>query len=216
MLLCGIDEAGRGPVIGPLVMAGVVIEEKDISKLESIGVKDSKLLTINERNSLFDKVKKIVKSYEIVVLSSKDVDDVLNSKDMNLNLLEGKTSAEIVNNLKPDKAILDCPSTNVNAYSNYVKDLLKKDVKLIVEHKADLNYVIVGAASILAKVTRDSEIEKIKKKININFGSGYPSDPRTQEFLKKNWNKYPDIFRKTWASYKNVVKGSYQKKMSEF
>lgn len=216
VLLCGIDEAGRGPVIGPLVMAGVVIDEKNIFKLEDIGVKDSKLLRINERNDLFDKVKKIVKSYEIVILTSKDVDDVLNSKDMNLNLLEGKTSAEIINKLKPDKAILDCPSTNIKAYSNYVKDLLKKDVELVVEHKADLNYVIVGAASILAKVTRDDEIEKIKKKINVNFGSGYPSDSRTQEFLKKNWNKYPYIFRKTWASYKNVVKNSKQKKIGEF
>ncbi len=216
MLLCGIDEAGRGPVIGPLVMAGVVIEEKDISKLESIGVKDSKLLSINERNTLFDKVKKIVKAYKIVVLSSKDVDDVLNSKDMNLNLLEGKTSAEIINKLKPSKAILDCPSTNVKAYKNYVKNLLKNKIELVVEHKADLNYVVVGAASILAKVTRDSEIEKIKKKIKINFGSGYPSDEVTQEFLKKNWNKYPDIFRKTWSSYKTVVKNSKQRKINEF
>lgn len=216
MLLCGIDEAGRGPVIGPLVMCGVLIEEKDISKLETIGVKDSKLLSVNRRKRLFNKIKKIVKNYEIVILKPKDVDDVLNSKDMNLNLLEGKTSAEIMNKLSPKKAILDCPSTNIKAYSNYVKDLLKKDVELVVEHKADINYVVVGAASILAKVTRDNEIEKIKKRIKINFGSGYPSDKVTQEFLKKNWNKYPDIFRKTWSSYKNVVKSSKQKKISEF
>ena len=216
VLICGIDEAGRGPVIGPLVMAGVVVEEKNLSKLKSIGVKDSKLLSVNERKRLFNKIKKIVKSYEIVIINPREVDKTLNSKDMNLNLLEGKTSAEIINKLKPSKAILDCPSTNIGSYTAYVKNLLKKDVKLIVEHKADLNYVVVGAASILAKVTRDSEIEKIKKKIKINFGSGYPSDEITQKFLKENWKKYPDIFRKTWASYKNVVKSSKQRKIGEF
>jgi ribonuclease HII len=215
-LICGVEEAGRGPVIGPLTMCGVVMDEKKVSELESIGVKDSKLLTPTQREDLFEKIKKLVKSYEIVILSSQVVDDTLNSKDMNLNWLEAKTSAEIINKLKPNKAILDCPSTNINAYSDYVKNLLTVKVELIAEHKADLNYVIVGAASILAKVTRDREIEKIKSKIGIDFGSGYPSDPKTKEFLEKNYKKYPEIFRKTWASYKNVVEKKKQMMLGKF
>jgi len=216
VVICGVEEAGRGPVIGPLVMCGVMMDEDKVSELDSIGVKDSKLLTPEQRENLFEKIKKIVRNYEIIILSPQDVDDALNSKNINLNWLEAKTSAEIINKLKPDKAILDCPSTNIKAYSDYVKNLLKIDVKIIAEHKADLNYVIVGAASILAKVTRDREIENIKSKIGVNFGSGYPSDPVTVKFLKENYNKYPKIFRKTWSSYKNVVEKKKQKSLGEF
>jgi ribonuclease HII len=215
-LICGVDEAGRGPVIGPLVMCGVVIEEKDMSKLKVMGVKDSKLLTSEKRKYFFEKIKDIVKNYEIIILSAKDVDDTLNSETMNLNWLEAKNSAQIINKLKPDKAILDCPSTNLLSYSKYVKNLLTFDVELITEHKADLNHIIVGAASILAKVTRDREIEKIKSDISIDFGSGYPSDPRTIKFLRENYDKYPDIFRKTWASYKNAIEKGKQKRLGEF
>ena len=75
--------------------------------------------------------------------------------------------------------------------------------------------MVVSAASIIAKTTRDFEIEKIKEKIGIDFNSGYPSDKKTQEFLKKYHNKFPDIFRKSWASYKNIKKAK-QKSLAEF
>ena len=145
-----------------------------------------------------------------------DVDDALNSVDINLNWLEAITSAKIISKLQPDQAILDCPSTNIQAYSDYVKNLLKTDVKIIAEHKADLNHTIVGAASILAKVTRDRKIETLKQKLNVDFGSGYPSDPKTKKFLAENWQKYPEIFRKTWSSYKKYSEAKNQKNLSEF
>lgn len=214
-IICGVEEAGRGPVIGPLVMAAVTIEEKDEMKLKEIGVKDSKLLTPMQREAIFEKIKGTVKKYEIKILSPQDVDDALNDPEINLNWLEAIHSAKLINKLKPDKAILDCPSTNIEAYNDYVKKLLKVDVELISEHKADVNYLIVGAASILAKVIRDREIEKLKKKYG-DIGSGYPSDPTTKAFLEKNWDKHPEIFRKTWASYKKYVKEKKQKGLSEF
>ena len=214
--ICGIDGAGRGPVIGPLVMCGVKVHKEGDILLKSIGVKDSKLLTPEKRDELFDKIKKIVDSYEILISSAGEVDDALASKDMNLNWLKAKKSSEILNKLKPDKAYLDCPSNNIDAYRNYVKNLLDGKIELIVEHKADLNYPVAAAASILAKVTRDREIEKIKSEVGINFGSGYPSDETTQEFLKKNWQKYPDIFRKSWASYKRAADAKNQKSLGDF
>jgi ribonuclease HII len=82
--------------------------------------------------------------------------------------------------------------------------MITKKIELVVEHKADLNNTIVGAASILAKVTRDGEIEKLKKIAKQDFGSGYPADPKTVEFLKKNYDKF-DFFRTSWATYKNVA-----------
>ena len=189
VIICGVEEAGRGPVIGPMVMCGVLIDEKDSSKLKAIGVKDSKLLTPMQREQLFNKIKEIVKEYEIVIIPASDIDDALESEHLNLNWLEAITSAKIINKLDPDKAILDCPSTNIKAYSDYVNKNLNVDVKIIAEHKADVKYPVVSAASILAKVTRDMEIKKIKDKIGINLVSGYPSDETTQQFLKENWSK---------------------------
>jgi len=215
-LICGIEEAGRGPVVGPMVMCGVVIDESNLEKFKDIGAKDSKLLTKLQREKLFEKIKKTAKAYEIIIISAQEIDEALESDSLNLNWLEAKCTAEIINKLGPNKVILDCPSNNIKAYSSYVKRLLKNNVDIIAEHKADVNYPIVGAASILAKVTRDWEIDKIKKDIKIDFGSGYPSDPKTAEFLKKNWNKYPEIFRKNWYPYRKVVLDQDQKKIGEF
>jgi len=214
-LVCGIDESGRGPVIGPMVMAGITIEESNIPKLKSLGVKDSKLLTKKKREYLFNKIKKTVKSYKIIIVPPKEIDNALESDDLNLNWLEAHKSAEIINKLKPEKAILDCPSNNTKAYKSYVKALLKNKTELIVEHKADINYIESGAASILAKVTRDREMEKIQKKYG-NTGPGYPSNETTQKFLKENWEKHPEIFRKTWASYKKHKQTKHQKTLDSF
>jgi ribonuclease HII len=86
------------------------------------------------------------------------------------------------------------------------------------EHKADKNHSIVSAASILAKVTRDEEIEKIKKKYNIECGSGYPADPLCKKFLKEHGDEYAKlgIVRKTWMTWKNHVTKKSQKKIADF
>ena len=215
MIIAGVEEAGRGPVIGPMVMAICAIPEEEEYKLKQLGVKDSKLLSPRQRDSMFDEIKKLC-VHSIIILQAKDIDSALNNPSTNLNLLEAETSAKLINAIKCDKVTLDCPSTNISAYTNFVKaKIRKKDVQVIAEHKADVNHVIVGAASILAKVTRDREIEKIKKEIKVDFGSGYPSDPNTVAFLKDNWNKY-DIFRKTWATYKKLAEAKSQKGLDEF
>jgi len=214
-LILGIDEAGRGPIIGPLVIAGALIEESNISKLEDLGARDSKLLTPKKREELFEKIKSSIKKYKIIKILPKEIDEALLSESLNLNWLEAHKTAEIINSLNPNKAIIDSPSPNLNAYKNYVCELLKnKNVELIVEHKAE-KYPIVAAASILAKVTRDREIETIKKKYG-NCGPGYTSNQITQKFIKENFEKHPEIFRKTWVTYKKLVSGKKQKKLGEF
>lgn len=210
-----MDEAGRGPMIGPMVMCGVLIDEKKESELVELGVKDSKLLTPAQREAMFARIQEIVDNFEIIILSPKDIDDALNDPNLNLNWLEAETTAKILNKLKPDKSFIDCPSNNVPAYTEYLENILETKTKLVVEHKADMKYPVAAAASILAKVTRDKEIEKLKKKYG-NTGSGYPADPVTKEFLQQNWNKCPEIFRKTWASYKKVVAQKSQKGLGDF
>jgi len=215
-MICGIDEAGRGPVVGPLVMAGIIIDEKDVGKLTDLNVKDSKLLTEEQRNALFPQIQKAVKDNKIITVEPTEIDNAVNDKNLNLNWLEAHKTADIINKLNPKKAIVDCPSTNVEAYTDYLKNLLtNKNIELIVEHKADLNHPQAAAASILAKVTRDREIEEIKKKYG-DCGPGYPSNEVTQKFLRENWEKYPEIFRKSWSSYKKIAEEQFQSSIADF
>ena len=201
-----------------MVMCGILIEEKDEAKLKAIGVKDSKLLTKDERENLYGKILDIVKKYKIVIFSVQEVDDAVNGKGgLNLNWLEATSTAKILNELNPDEAIVDSPSPNLTNYRNYVHEKLdSKKMKLKFEHKADLHYPVVSAASILAKVTRDNEIEKIRKEIRIDFGSGYMSDPRTVDFLKNNYENHSNLFRKSWLPYKDMVNKKFQKNLSDF
>lgn len=216
MIISGIEEAGRGPVIGPMVMAICAMDEEHLFKLKIMGAKDSKLLSHGQREKIFEKLKQECE-YKIIILQPSEIDHALNDPAMNLNKLEAKTSALLINELNPIKVILDCPSNNITAYKNLVRSMIKnKKTIIIAEHKADLNHEIVGAASILAKVTRDREIEKIKKKIGVDFGSGYPSDPKTVAFLAKHWDKYPEIFRKTWTTYRKVADSMKQKGLNDF
>lgn len=217
-LICGIDEAGRGPVIGPLVMCGLLVKEEDEKELVRLKVKDSKLLTRKRREFLFDKIKDISYKSEIIIINPDEIDHAVSKHDgLNLNKLEAKKSAEIINLLNPDKAIIDAPSNNIKSYRQYLLKFIKnKNINLILEHKADLNYPIVSAASILAKVTRDNEIEKIKKEINVDFGSGYMTDPKTIDFLEQYYEKYPDLFRKSWFPYQDMLNKKFQKKLEDF
>ena len=217
MLICGVDEAGRGPVIGPLVMAGILIEEKDEEKLRKIGVKDSKLISKDKREELFKKILGIVKDYKIISLTPDIIDNALASETHNLNKLEAETTTEILNYLKPEKAIIDLPDKNKNRYQDYIRLNLKHDVKLVTEHKADYTYPVVGAASILAKVTRDRYLEFLKEQFGEDFGSGYMSDEKTQKFLEKNWNNtHIHFFRKQWQSWKNMKIDKTQKRLGDF
>lgn len=187
-------------------MCGVVVYEEDIPLLAEIGVKDSKLLTEKKREALFEPIKKIVKAYKLIIIEPQEIDDAVNSASLNLNFLEAIKTALILNELKPDKAIVDCPSNNIPAYKEYLQNLLTVKMDLTLEHNAE-KHLQVAAASILAKVTRDRIIETLKKKYG-DMGSGYPSDPKTKAFLLKNAKKYPEIFRKSWATYKNLSQQS--------
>ncbi len=215
MRICGIEEAGRGPVIGPMVVCGVLVEEEKEIKLKDLGVKDSKQLTPYKREEFFEKIKKIADDFRIIIVPPKEIDAAVFSDESNLNLLTADKFADVMNSLKPDKAYIDCPSNNTERYTQFLRDRMNVEPELVVEHKADVNYVTVSAASILAKVTRDREIERIQRKYKIQVGSGYPSDPFTRQFLKENYNKYP-IFRKSWSSWKNIARKNGQKKLNHF
>ncbi len=219
-LICGIDEAARGPLIGSMFIVGTMFEEKSLQKLKELGVKDSKLLKHSKRIELEKEIKKIAEKIKIIEVKPKEIDEAVESESgLNLNWLEALKQAEIINELKPDRAVIDCPSTNLEAYTAYLKKHIKKDVlsklHLVVEHKADFNFLECASASIIAKCERESYIEKLHRQYG-NLGSGYPSDPRTIEFLNNNWDKHPEIFRKTWETYKRVASTKTQKSLGDY
>src|SRR3989338_9486207 len=112
--ILGIDEAGRGCIIGPLVMAGVLATEEQIEDLKKLGVTDSKVLADIQRRTLYNSVIKLTTKHLIVEIPPREIDDAIRGTNgLNLNWLESQKTAIIINTLKPDKAIIDCPSTNI-------------------------------------------------------------------------------------------------------
>ena len=221
-LIAGIEEAGRGPAIGPMVMCIAIIEEGRTNELIEWGVKDSKLIAPKKREYIHNiLIQQII--YKTRIISPLEIDMCLKSQDTNLNWLEADVSAKLTNQMLENhdikKAILDCPSNNTKAYADYYKKQINKDIEIISEHKADVNYPIVSAASIIAKVTRDKNIDIIKKKNNIEFGSGYTSDKRTINFLKEWYIKYksfPEFVRKSWKTIDNIKREIDQKKLESY
>ncbi|MBD3263311.1 ribonuclease HII, partial [Candidatus Woesearchaeota archaeon] len=191
-----------GPVIGPLVLAGVCIEEEKVAEIEKLNLKDSKQISPNKRKLLFKKIISLAKDYRILKVDAKEIDS-RKSIGLNLNELEALKCAELINSLKPDTVYVDSPiSPRASKFGDLIRANLKnKGIKIVSEHKADEKYPIVSAASILAKVTRDKEIEKIKEAVGFDFGSGYPADERTIKFLEEHWeNKLAQYIRKSWGT----------------
>lgn len=199
MDILGIDEAGRGSVLGPMVIAGVIIPEKMEKVLERMGVKDSKRLTPNRRTILSRKLKKMF-DYEIVVITAREIDE-MRADGINLNEIEKNAMESILIKMNPEKAIVDA----VDVKAERFQDNLCNDtgVNVIAEHKADDKYIEVSAASIIAKTERDDQIAKINKEFikSGGIGSGYPSDPKTKDFLSHyTYDEMPDFVRRSWAT----------------
>jgi ribonuclease HII len=197
MDILGIDEAGRGSVLGPMVIAGVVVPEKMEKVLGRMGVKDSKRLTPNRRTILSRKLKKMFE-YKVIVISAREIDE-MRANGINLNEIEKNAMEEIIIALKPEKAIVDAVDVKAERFQENLCNDTGFDI--IAEHKADDKYIQVSAASIIAKAERDAQIAEINKEYikQGGIGSGYPSDPKTKEFLS-NYTYYemPDFVRRSW------------------
>ncbi len=204
-LIAGVDEAGRGPVIGPLVIAGVVISPSQEDTLLEWGVRDSKQLSPGRRETLAHHIRKVATKVEILEISAKQIDTDRQKKS--LNVLEADWMAQVLNRLHWDVAYVDASDVNADRYGRMITAQLKNPKSLISEHKADSAYPIVAAASIIAKVRRDQRIQEFHEQYG-DFGSGYPNDPKTRHFLTK-WIKanksYPDIVRTSWETARNIL-----------
>jgi ribonuclease HII len=218
MQILGVDEAGRGCVMGPLVVAGVLIEEGEQFKLVQLGVRDSKLLSSLRREQLAQEIRRIATATCIIKLSPREIDKAVRSgrKLHKLNRLEAQTMARIIEKLGPDVAIVDASDVLADRYKQHIIECLSAPVRVVSEHKADKNHPAVSAASIIAKVERDHHIEMLKTQHG-DFGSGYMTDPKTKSYLEKlakECKEYPYFVRCSWKPAirtKNNAKGEQAK-----
>ncbi len=205
MFIGGVDEAGRGSILGPLVVAGVSFRRSSLAELREIGVRDSKLLMPKVRTRLAEEIKSIADSFYVHPIDIAEIDEsvLLNG----LNKLEAKWMAQAISHIRADKVYVDCCDTNPDRYRDSVASHLAKPPMIHSMHHADRYNIAVSAASILAKVARDLEIQKLRKK-HRNIGSGYPSDEKTMLFIR-NWvarRKCAPIFaRKSWKPMKLLL-----------
>lgn len=200
MKVVGIDEAGRGSVLGPLVLCGVVIDENRVKFLERIKVKDSKKISPKKRVVLSRKIRKIT-DYHLVKISARDI-DVLRGKEVNLNQIEKIGVQKIIGKSGADTCIVDCFDIKPDRFKNELESHYP-NLNVVAEHSAEDKYAVVAAASIVAKVERDLEMAKIRKEFK-DIGSGYPSDPKTIAFLNNSRSDLPDFVRKSWATVSRI------------
>ncbi|MHA1520870.1 MAG: ribonuclease HII [Promethearchaeota archaeon] len=225
MIVAGLDEAGRGPVIGPLVIGCVMLKESELKILDEIGVDDSKKISPKKRAILVEKIKKISLAYKYLIVTPQEINDLHYIKHITLNQMEEQKFAELINQMTPSPNIiyLDAADTVEDRFGKTIKSLLTFNPdKVISKHRGDAIFKIVGASSILAKTVRDKEIERYKLEYG-DLGSGYPSDPKTKRFLKEYYSKhqkFPPIVRTWWKTAENIVKeykeGRTQKKITDF
>jgi ribonuclease HII len=200
-MILGIDEAGKGPVIGPLVICGVCCDDYALNRLVELGVKDSKKLTRKKRIELAEIIRSLC-GVKVIKIGVQELNDLM--EKLSLNEILKKGYIEIIRSFKPKTVYIDCPEIDTVRFANKISEMT--GVEVVASHRADEIYPIVSCASIVAKVERDLEIEKLKD-VYGDFGSGYPADKKTAKFLKDYLKKngtFPPIVRRKWKTLRRL------------
>lgn len=206
MLLLGVDEAGKGPVIGSMFVAGLVIDEEKLFDLAAIGVKDSKQLTPERRELMAKKLDRIADDKYILEVPPRVIDEL--RQVMTMNDIMVRCFSQVLQRLtSANRAILDAADVNEARFGERVRIASGTSMEIIAEHKADQNHPVVSAASILAKVQRDKSVRELEQSMNCIIGSGYPGDSLTIEFLHdwvKEHGDLPPCARHTWVTAQRI------------
>jgi len=205
MQLLGVDEAGKGPVIGSMFVAGLVVEEDQLFDLAALGVRDSKMLTPARREVLSRKIKALSQDHYILEVQPRIIDELRGI--MTMNEIMVKCFSQVVKKLHADRAILDAADVNEERFAERVRSESGTSMHVVAEHKADQRHQVVSAASILAKVRRDESIRELEASFGCKIGSGYPADPQTLEFLKAwiaDHKELPPFARHSWSTAQRI------------
>jgi ribonuclease HII len=216
-MISGIDEAGKGPVLGPMCVAGVLLEDGKLGALKKIGVRDSKQLTAKKREVLAVEIKKLADKYYILEVSPLQIDEL--RKIMTMNEIMVACYVKVLEELKPDRAFVDAADVIAERFGENIREKYAKKLEITSEHNADQKYPIVSAASILAKVQRDALVKALEKNVGAEIGSGYPGDPKTIKFLE-NWvqehGTLPDFARNSWETAQRMLEKFNQRTFFDY
>lgn len=214
-MICGIDEAGRGPVIGPLIVCGVAVEKDEF--LRKLGVRDSKKLSRAKREDFAEKIERVADRIEIIEISAGEIDALRH--EMTLNEFEVKIFASIIEKLTPRVAYVDSADVDEARFGRDIVNELGAMTNVISRHRADETYPVVSAASIMAKIRRDQRIAEIERDIGEPIGSGYPSDPLTVRFLESWLNRngsLPPHTRLSWDTSARLLRLRSTRKLDQY
>jgi ribonuclease HII len=212
-VICGVDEAGKGSVLGPMVVAGISVSSEE--RLSDLGVKDSKLLSPKERERLYVQIRKRCK-VATVTINAQEIDAI--RTEMTMNACVARAHAQVITKLSPSCAYVDACDVNCFRYAEMVKVHLSPVCEIVSEHHADEKFMVVSAASIVAKVVRDREITKLAKTYG-EIGSGYPSDPVTIRWLTGYIGDHPfppPIARRSWKTVGAILAKKNQRSLLDF
>ena len=212
-MICGVDEAGKGSVLGPMVVAAVGIPSEDV--FSDFEVHDSKLLSPKMRERLYVIIRKRFRVATLRI-DAHEIDGI--RMGMTMNACVARAHAQVIDMLSPSVAYVDACDVNAFRYADMVKSHLAQSCEIISEHHADQTFKVVSAASIVAKVTRDRAITTLSKKYG-EIGSGYPSDPVTIAFLSDYIDEHkqpPPIARRSWKTITAMLEKKQQSRISDF
>jgi ribonuclease HII len=212
-VICGVDEAGKGSVLGPMVVAGIGVSSEE--RLSDLGVKDSKRLAPKERERLYPLIRKRCK-VATVTIDAQEIDAIRN--EMTMNACVARAHARVIAKFSPSRAYVDACDVNCFRYAEMVKAHLLLSCEIVSEHHADETYMVVSAASIIAKVVRDKAIARLAKKYG-EIGSGYPSDPVTIRWLEDYIGEHrlpPPIARRSWKTVSALLAKKTQRSLLDF
>lgn len=218
--------------MGPIVIGIVSVSKGREAKLSKIGVRDSKMLTKRKKRFLFEEINAIAEEVMFYKITNTEINEAMQNK-VSINELEALNFAKLIdsNKVTPEKIYIDSPDVVPERFGLRIKlhsklpltiagvkeprkNRMTGSIKIISEHKADARYPVVSAASIIAKVVRDEEIERITEKEGISIGSGYPSDKYTIDAIKADLktNRLGPYIRNYWKTM-NIIK---QLKIDDF
>jgi ribonuclease HII len=204
----GVDEAGKGCLLGPLVVAGVSASPEGVRALKRLGVKDSKLLSSRRRESLYPEIVKAAERVRWEMILPGEIDAVVltGRRLRRLNYLEAIYFAKVIDGLGVSRATVDASDIIPSRFGRDIAKNLVSRCTVISRHKADRDFALVSAASIVAKVQRDRAVEGLRREHG-DFGSGYPSDQTTREFFAERMRRgepLPSYVRRSWKTWFNI------------
>jgi ribonuclease HII len=194
-------------------VAGIGVSSEE--RLGDLGVRDSKLLSPKERERLYPLIRRRCK-VATVMIDAQEIDATRN--EMTMNACVARAHARVIAKLSPTRAIVDACDVNCFRYAEMVRAHLPFPCEIVSEHHADEKYMVVSAASIVAKVVRDRAVAGLAKKYG-EIGSGYPSDPVTIRWLTGYIGDHPSpppIARRSWKTVGSILARKAQRSLLDF